>query len=424
MTVQEGRGGHLRVCRPILYLYIYLAGPCGPAGTAISGRTRGYVVTITKCTYNIHREISDRVCAVHLFHATQSSDPINTIRAQTRQSKLIAISQISTARCYAGGALLPPSFLPESWLTCNMIDHVSLKRLRRATEYDEASYHPRKHVLARLRTPQFPTCFMRLCCTRSACSRSIFKPLTDHLTQTACDLFGRTDEPPLPLLPLVNMCSGERVEICGEPGTGKTALLMECVLRCIMPKEVDGHVLDAGWQGATCIVIDTEGGFSVPKLSATLNARLRHLGSERAKLEGRQCLRRLHIMRATTRREVVAGLATVILRKRRSKPEDTPTPLHNASLLLIDRCTLVSVQCSLSLPQPTSFLPRPSRVDAQPPLSHQWHDLHDSYQPHQPHQPHHPHSHHPHPHHPHQLHHPYPPPQPTQPPPAPPTLAL
>ena len=32
------------------------------------------------------------VCAVHLFHATQIPDPTNTIRAQTRQSKLIAIS--------------------------------------------------------------------------------------------------------------------------------------------------------------------------------------------------------------------------------------------------------------------------------------------------------------------------------------------
>ena len=36
---QEGRGGQLRV-----YSYIYLAGSCEPAGAAITGRTRGYVV--------------------------------------------------------------------------------------------------------------------------------------------------------------------------------------------------------------------------------------------------------------------------------------------------------------------------------------------------------------------------------------------
>ena len=40
VTVQEGRGGHMRVCRPILELGI----PPWVAGTVIIGRTYGYVV--------------------------------------------------------------------------------------------------------------------------------------------------------------------------------------------------------------------------------------------------------------------------------------------------------------------------------------------------------------------------------------------
>ena len=49
--------------------------------------------------------------------------------------------------------------------------------------------------------------------------------------ETAADLFGRLAQDPLrlPCLPC-GLYAGEALEVFGEPGTGKTALLMECIL--------------------------------------------------------------------------------------------------------------------------------------------------------------------------------------------------
>ena len=33
---------------------------------------------------------------------------------------------------------------------------------------------------------------------------------------------------------------GNTLELLGEPGTGKTAMLMECLVRCILPARVGG----------------------------------------------------------------------------------------------------------------------------------------------------------------------------------------
>lgn len=161
------------------------------------------------------------------------------------------------------------------------------------------------------------------------------------LAQTAASFFRRIDEPPLQILPMVNMRSGETLEICGEPGTGKTSLLMEIALRCICPRSIDGRPLDG--YGTTAIVVDTEGGFCVPRLAASLVERLGWLGYERAQSEMRICLRRLHIMQPHSRRQVVCGLAALLLRPRIAS--DQPTPLETARFLLIDRLTAPTATC-------------------------------------------------------------------------------
>ena len=63
------------------------------------------------------------------------------------------------------------------------------------------------------------------------------------------------------------------MELLGEPGTGKTALLMECLLRGILPARIDG--VDAGGRGLNSPFIDCDGGFHTHEFSRLLRARVR-----------------------------------------------------------------------------------------------------------------------------------------------------
>ena len=98
------------------------------------------------------------------------------------------------------------------------------------------------------------------------------------------------DEPQLRLLPALPVRPGAAVEICGDRGTGKSTLLNECIVRCILPGQVDGRPV--GGHGASAILIDTEGTFSVAQLANTLNGQLMSTGitRERATSEARRCM--------------------------------------------------------------------------------------------------------------------------------------
>jgi hypothetical protein len=131
------------------------------------------------------------------------------------------------------------------------------------------------------------------------------------------------------LLPLVEVLPLDTLEICGEPGTGKTALLMEIAIKCIAPVQFDGH-------GATVIVVDTEGSFCIGRLVRALTYRI--FGRDRAAdllndADTLACLRRLHIIRATTQQETILGLTRLLLLARAGRPSLTET----ANFLLLDR---------------------------------------------------------------------------------------
>ena len=134
---------------------------------------------------------------------------------------------------------------------------------------------------------------------------------TLHALQTALDLFRRIDEPPLLLLPSLLVRPGEAVEICGDRGSGKTALLIECAVKCVLPRAIDGKPFEG--HGMSAIVVDTEGTFPSARLAAALCGRLLNAGlsEERATQEARQCMSCVHLMRCASRREFMMGLASL-----------------------------------------------------------------------------------------------------------------
>lgn len=140
--------------------------------------------------------------------------------------------------------------------------------------------------------------------------------------ETACHFFWRVESQPIPLLPLAaeygppELQVGEAVEYYGESGAGKTAMLMELAIQCILPVQCGG--------AASCaLIIDTEGGFNLPLLAAMLTARLMSpehvLPPEKwsatgpkprpvISSEARKCLRRLKFLRCYTTEQLLLNL--------------------------------------------------------------------------------------------------------------------
>lgn len=158
--------------------------------------------------------------------------------------------------------------------------------------------------------------------------------------ETAADLFSRTAFPGLDMLPGLphpGLRIGETLELCGEPSTGKTALLMEAAVRCALPSAVDGVAI-GGAEGGV-VVADCDGGFDVLRLAACLHARLSALVPNRSAVEAavRTALSHIHLMRCTTCNELVVGLCRL-----RAELEVSPSRSNEASaigrprLLLID----------------------------------------------------------------------------------------
>ncbi|KAL1499028.1 hypothetical protein AB1Y20_013544 [Prymnesium parvum] len=175
--------------------------------------------------------------------------------------------------------------------------------------------------------------------------------------QTACDLFRRIHEPRMLLLSSLRICAGDMIEVCGDRSSGKTTLLVECAIRCVLPKGAGGVPLDG--YGAVAIVIDTEGNFSVQRVASLIYTRLLHAGLDdrRATVETARCLERLHLSRPTTRRELLLSLASLC------RPEHDPP----ATMLLIDR----SDAPPLSSPPPPPCFPTPSAAAPLVPSPHQ-----------------------------------------------------
>ena len=94
--------------------------------------------------------------------------------------------------------------------------------------------------------------------------------------------------------------------MCGEPGTGKTALLMECVVRCVLPTSHNGH-------GAAAVLVDTTGGFDCLRLAAALKQRLGAGSSNDVEADVNACLNRVQIVQCLTPRELVLALCALRL---------------------------------------------------------------------------------------------------------------
>ena len=126
--------------------------------------------------------------------------------------------------------------------------------------------------------------------------------------ETAADLFARVAAPRIDVVPChPGLSVGETLELFGEPGTGKTAMLMECVIRTVLPACAEGHT-------ATSVVVDTEGGFDVARLAVAIQLRLRAAGAPAQAHDVDDCLGRVHVMECFTPRELIVGLAALRLR--------------------------------------------------------------------------------------------------------------
>ena len=158
--------------------------------------------------------------------------------------------------------------------------------------------------------------------------------------ETAADLFSRTAFPGLDLLPGLpapGLRVGETLELCGEPSTGKTALLMEAAVRCAMPAEVGGIAI--GGAESHVIVVDCDGGFDVLRLASSIRARLAAAVPDQRAVEAasRAALQRVRLMQCTTCRELLIGLCRV--RAELETPASggaTLTATTRPRLLLID----------------------------------------------------------------------------------------
>ena len=180
--------------------------------------------------------------------------------------------------------------------------------------------------------------------------------------QTAFDLFARGSVPatcPLPWLPSCNLAIGEALEICGEPGTGKTALLVDIVVGCILPSWCDG-------KEDNLVLIDTEGGFDVLRLSAALQLRLEEkVERQRAEREVDVCLGRLQLMRCLTTRELVLGLCALHLHL-----DAMPTRRSSADTAVLGSCEMEGMPRLLLLDSISAFRCHeiiPARVTAAAP---------------------------------------------------------
>ena len=137
--------------------------------------------------------------------------------------------------------------------------------------------------------------------------------------ETAADLFGRLAHAPLrlPCLP-TGLHAGEAFELFGEPGTGKTALLMECALQCIMPASFEGVAVGGHGEGA--VLLDTDGDFDPVWLESALQARFlaaAHCGQPPMALPAakhaalrfsNECLDRLHVLQCADRHQLLCSL--------------------------------------------------------------------------------------------------------------------
>lgn len=86
-----------------------------------------------------------------------------------------------------------------------------------------------------------------------------------------------------PLLP--DELSNEIIEIIGNTSTGKTLFLIECIAKCITPKNVDG--LDTG-----VIYIDLDGQFDITKLVKIIKRLVKNANEELVK----SCLKKFTLI--------------------------------------------------------------------------------------------------------------------------------
>ena len=138
--------------------------------------------------------------------------------------------------------------------------------------------------------------------------------------ETAAELFGRLAQNPLRLPCLPNgLHAGEVLEVFGEPGTGKTAVLMGCALQCIMPERFDG--VPMGGHGEHAALLDADGSFDPLWLGAALHARFLSAVAARgassstspsadaaARRFASECMDRLHVVRCADRNQLLCSL--------------------------------------------------------------------------------------------------------------------
>lgn len=138
--------------------------------------------------------------------------------------------------------------------------------------------------------------------------------------ETAAELFSRLAQNPLQLPCLPNgLHAGEVIEVFGEPGTGKTAVLMGCILQCIMPERFDR--VPVGGHGEHAALLDTDGSFDPIWLGAALHARFLSAAASNggsssvspsvdaaARRFASECMDRLHVVRCSDRSQLLCSL--------------------------------------------------------------------------------------------------------------------
>lgn len=155
--------------------------------------------------------------------------------------------------------------------------------------------------------------------------------------ETALNFFTRQTYPVLeiPTVAPDGLRVGETIEVLGEVSTGKTLLLMDCCARCILPKHVGGQSMHA-------IIVDSEGGFSMPQLTNVLLGILKasNVISGEAKRDQiiAESLTRLRVMQTLNAEEMLLGLSNLRCECEVPLPHMSPDEIDlvQPRLLIID----------------------------------------------------------------------------------------
>ncbi len=119
---------------------------------------------------------------------------------------------------------------------------------------------------------------------------------------------GHLDLPLFSQLSPNGLKSGDVVEFCGTEGTGKSEILLNIAVRCVLPKICDGHKLD---KETDVVYVSADSKFDLQRLTSLLEGRISHYivsSDPRHKELVLSSLARVHVVYCNTSSELTLTL--------------------------------------------------------------------------------------------------------------------